>query len=212
MKPGLISRSMLILALAVATAVPRAWAGPEEDFQAGEKSYRSGDVTNAMSQLRKAADAGHAKAQARLAEILDASDYNEEAFAYYRKSADQGDVDGVFGLASMYSVGEGVKKDPVEAYKLYVLADEKGHPQAYMVIASAYIFGQLGIDEERRNSEEAARWMKLAADRDFLPAVEALAKAYRVGGFGVAPDAKQADEWDAKLKRLRRDGGAAKKP
>ena len=71
----------------------------------------------AMLGLRKAADAGHAKAQARLAEILDASDYNEEAFAYYRKSADQGDVDGVFGLASMYAVGEGTKKDPAEAYK-----------------------------------------------------------------------------------------------
>jgi hypothetical protein len=192
--------------------MPPAWAGTEEDYAAGEKAYRAGDVTNAMSQLRKAADAGHAKAQARLAEILDASDYNEEAFAYYRKSADQGDVDGVFGLASMYAVGEGTKKDPAEAYRLYVLAVEKGHPQAYMVIASAYIFGQLGIDETRRNSEEATRWLKLAADRDFLPAVEALAKAYKTGGFGVAPDAQQAADWDAKLKKLRKDGGAAKKP
>jgi hypothetical protein len=39
-------------------------AGQDEDFAAGMISYRRSDFATAMPHLRKAADAGHAEAQA----------------------------------------------------------------------------------------------------------------------------------------------------
>jgi len=178
-------------------------AAPEDDYKEGQKAYGRGDVTRAMTVLRKPADAGHAKAQALLAEILDRSEFNEEAVAYYRKSAEQGDADGEYGLAGMYASGEGVKKDPQEALKWFMKAADQGHAQALKVVAGAYIFGDLGLDDAARNSDQAAKWIKRAADVDFVPAVETLAKAYRNGGNGIEADAKQAEVWEAKLNKLR---------
>lgn len=189
----------LLVGLTIRTAA----AAPEDDFKEGQKAYGRGDVARAMTLLRKPADAGDAKAQALLAEILDRSEFNEEAFGYYRKSAEQGDADGEYGLAGMYASGEGVKKDPQEALRWFVKAAEQGHAQALRVVAGAYIFGDLGLDDAARSSEEAAKWIKRAADADFVPAVETLANAYRSGGHGIAPDAKQAEVWAARLNKLR---------
>ena len=189
-------------ALVTAVASCTAWAGPEEDFLAGEKVYDQGDVSQAMTLLRRAADAGHAKAQARLGEILDQAEFNEEAVDYFRKAAEQGEPDGEFGLASMYAAGEGVKKDQNEALVWFKRAAEKGHIQALKVVAGAYIYGDLGLDEVAQSSPDAAKWILRAGEADFLPAVEALSKAYRSGGYGLAPDAKLAELWQAKLNKL----------
>jgi len=200
------TRSALILMCAFLLAP---WAGrapaaaPEDDFKEGQKAYQRGDVAHAMTLLRKPADAGNAKAQALLAEILDRSEFNEEAFEYYRKSAEQGDPDGEFGLAGMYASGEGGKKDPKEALKWFIKAADQGHAQALKVVAGAYIFGDLGLDDADRNSDQAAKWIKRAAAADFVPAVEILAKAYRSGGMGIEPDPKQAEAWESKLNQLR---------
>ena len=191
--------SALLGILATRTAA----AAPEDEYKEGQKAYGRGDVTRAMTLLRKPADAGNAKAQALLAEILDRSEFNEEAFDYYRKSAEQGDADGEYGLAGMYASGEGVKKDPQEALKWFMKAADQGHAQALKVVAGAYIFGDLGLDDAARNSDQAAKWIKRAADVDFVPAVETLAKAYRSGGNGIEADAKQAEVWEAKLNKLR---------
>jgi uncharacterized protein len=180
-----------------------AWAGPQEDYIAGEKAYRQGDLSRAMTDLRRAADAGHAKAQALLGEILDQAESNEEAVAYFRKAAEQGDADGEFGLAGMYAAGEGVKKDPQEALRWFVRAADHGHLQALKVVAGAYIYGEFGLDDTARSTADAAKWIQRAAEAEFLPAVESLARAYRSGGYGIAPDAKLAEVWEAKLHKLR---------
>jgi hypothetical protein len=194
-------RFALLLAAAL-LALPAA-AGIEEDWIEGEKAYQRGDVARAITYLRKAADAGHGRAQARLASIMDASDFNEEAVAYYRKSADQGEPEGLYGLAGMYAVGEGVTRDSQEAFKLFVRAADAGHEHAARLVADGYLYGQFGLTEEQRNSEAAAQAIRRMAERDYVPAVEALAKAYRSGGFGIGPDAKEAEIWEEKLNKLR---------
>ena len=78
-----------------------AWAGPAEDYAAGDRAYRRGDVREAIAKLRPAADAGHAKAQALLGAILDASEQDEEAVRYLKLAAAQGEPDGMVLLASM---------------------------------------------------------------------------------------------------------------
>lgn len=190
---------MLVLAL----SCQGAWAGPIEDFAAGSKSYESGDVVGSIPILRRSADAGYAPAQALLAYVLDYSEYDEEAVAYYRKAADQGNADGQFGLGTMLSTGEGTKKDLVEARRWITLAAGQGHQRAINAMAQAYLSGQLGVAENERQGADALKWVRLAAGNDYLPAVDALAQAYRNGGLGLAADAAAAAQWQAKANELR---------
>ena len=180
-----------------------AWAAPEDDFRAGSQAYRTGDVVQAMALLKRSADAGHAPSQSLLAYILDKAEFDEDAVAYYRKAAAQGDAEGEFGLGSMYAAGEGVKRDRAEARKWITRAAEKGHELAIRTLALAYIKGELGIDESERGGAEALRWVRRAADTGELAAMAQLAIAYRTGAYGVAIDLKQAEALDAKLQAVR---------
>lgn len=176
-----------------------AGAGQEEDFAAGMLSYRRADFSTAIPLLRKVADAGHAEAQAVLASILDAADSDEEAVAYYRKSAAAGNLDGIFGLGGMLANGEGVAKDVKQARSLYLRAAEAGHKQAISAIAQAYIRGELDIPEDQRKGQEALAWINRAADDGFVLAIETLEKAYRTGDFGLSVDIQKADLLKKKL-------------
>jgi hypothetical protein len=188
-------------------------AAPEDDFRAGSRALHAGDVVQAMALLKKSADVGHAPSQSLLAYILDKAEFNEEAIAYYRKAAAQGDAEGEFGLGSMYAAGEGVKRDPVEARRWITRAAERGHATAINALAHAYIKGELGIDANERNNAEALRWVRRAADSGHLPAMENLALAYRTGAYGLAVDLKQAEALDAKVRAARgvADAGAKKR-
>lgn len=202
-----------ILAALLAWQIGLAWAAPEDDFRAGSQAYRGGDVVQAMALLKKSADAGHAPSQSLLAYILDKAEFNDEAIAYYRKAAAQGDPEGEFGLGTMYAAGEGVKRDLAEARKWITRAAEKGHAGAINATAQAYINGDLGIDAAQRKSEEALRWVRRAADAGHLPAMENLAVAYRTGGYGLAIDLKQAEALEARARVARgvAEKSAAKK-
>lgn len=178
-------------------------ATPADDFRAGSEAYRGGDVVQAMAMLKKSADAGHAPAQSLLAYILDKAEFNDEAVAYYRKAAAQGDPEGEFGLGSMYVSGEGAKRDLAEARKWITRAAEKNHAGAINVVAEAYINGGLGIDEAQRGGAEALRWVRRSADSGHVPAMVHLAAAYRSGAYGLAVDLKQADALEAKVRAIR---------
>jgi TPR repeat protein len=187
-----------------------ALAGPAEDYAEGNSRYAAGDLIAAMPSLRKAADAGHASAQALIAEILQQADEGPEAVTYYRKAALQGNADGQFGLGAMLAIGEGVAKDIKEARKWITLAAEQGHKLAINELALAYINGNLDIPEAERESAAALRWISAAADNGYVTAMERMATAYRNGEFGLEADQKTADQWSEKtrkalgLKQLRR--------
>jgi len=117
----------------------------EADVQAGIDAYDRGDLMAAIGHYGKAAEAGSALAQARLAWIQDLSEQNEEAVKWYRASADQGHPDGQYGLGEMYAKGEGVEKNLDEAALWFTRAAENGHAQAQRVLISAYENGLLGL-------------------------------------------------------------------
>lgn len=194
---------VLLLAAGLALAAGASAAGLDDDFNEGEAAYRRGDVVRAMEVLKKTADAGHAKAQAMYAEILDLSDFDAEAIDYYRKSVAQGDAAGQYGLGAMLAAGEGAKRDPKEAWSLFLKSAAQGNGRAIRAVANAVVYGELDLDDTVRNGPEAAGWLARAAELDHLPAVEALAKAYQSGGFGVAPDPQKAAQWTEKLNKLR---------
>ncbi|NJD36374.1 MAG: sel1 repeat family protein [Betaproteobacteria bacterium] len=200
---GAYWRSSAAIALVLGIGMGLANAGPEEDFANGMISYRRADFVTAMPLLRKAADAGHAEAQVVLASILDAAESDEEAVAYYRKAAAAGNLDGIYGLGVMLGSGEGVKKDVGEAKILITRAAEAGHKQAIRSLAQVYMRGELEITEEQRKGPEALKWITLAADDNFMPALETLEKAYRDGEYGLAPDAVKADELKRKIAAMK---------
>lgn len=174
-------------------------ADSQEDFVNGYAAYQEGDLIRAMSLLKKAADDGHAAAQAGFAYILDKSDEDEEAVRYYRLSAEQGHVDGMYGLGSMYLMGEGVAQDLAEARKWIEKAAAGGGEQAIRVLAEGYAHGGLGLSDAERTSERGAPWIKLAAEQGYLPMMEFLASLYEKGGMGLQPNAEEAAKLRARI-------------
>ena len=213
------SRAQRLLAaagLCLALVVPAVAGGaPADDYKRGEQAYRGGDVVSAMAALRRAAEQGHAPAQVLLAEILDRAEFNEEALGWYRKAAEQGDAAGEYGVGEMYLAGEGVKKDPGQAWFWFARAADKKYGPAIIALANAYIRAAIDAEPAAPDAARAAEWLRKAADFDYLPAVEALARAFREGGFGMARDAAQADRFTAKAESLRKklagDKGGKKK-
>jgi len=136
---------LLMVLLGLCTPVMADDASIEADVQAGIDAYDRGDLMAAMSHYGKAADAGSALAQARLAWIHDLSEDNAAAVEWYRASAEQGHPDGQYGLGEMYAKGEGVEKNPNEALLWFTRAAENGHAQAQRVLISAYENGLLGL-------------------------------------------------------------------
>jgi TPR repeat protein len=192
-----------LFALNLAPCCGTAHAGVEEDYAEGYLRYQRNDFTHSIPLMRRAADAGHVKAMVVLATMLDAAEVDEEAAQYYRKAADAGNLDGVYGLATMYASGDGVKKDVHEARKLILRAAEGDHLQSIWVLAQAYIRGELGIPDAERNGSDALKWVNQAAERDFLPALEALEKAYRTGtGYGLATNLAKADELKKRIDKI----------
>lgn len=162
-KPHLIARCVLALAglCAAGTAVQ---AGPAEDVQQAEASLAAGgDMFNAMALLRRAADQNHPVAQARLADLLHAAEFDKEALALYRKSAEQGEAAGEFGLGRMYADAAGVPRDAALALE----------------------------------------WYRKAEKKNYAPALDALARAYRTGDLGLTKDLAQASALEAKIRSIR---------
>ena len=54
----------------------------------------------------------------------------EEAFTWFTKAANQGDIYAEYNLGICYENGNGVKRNVPEAVKWFTKAAEKGHPRA----------------------------------------------------------------------------------
>lgn len=80
----------------------------------GQESAVADNVANAAA-LRAKAQAGHAPSQTKLADQLAAASDFTNALVWYRKAADQGEVEAQLALASLHLAGQGIAKNPQEA-------------------------------------------------------------------------------------------------
>ncbi|MBC5764044.1 tetratricopeptide repeat protein [Ramlibacter albus] len=161
-----LSTTRCVAAVAMLCAIAAgANAGPAEDLREAEAAAGAGDVHTAMSLLRKAADKNHPVAQARLAELLHAAEFDAEALDLYKRSAAQGEAAGEFGMGVMYANGAAVKRDDALALDWYRKAEKKNYPPALDAIARAYRTGTLGLPKDLAlaNELEARRKSLLAA-------------------------------------------------
>jgi len=118
----------------------------------------------------------------------DRGDY-EGAVGHWKLLAAAGDRESQFRLARMYFHGE-AGQDDAEAFRLYTLSAEQGHPRAQNNLALMYQEGR-GTESD---PEQAALWYRRAADRGLAVAQGNLGRMYELGR-GVPGDATQAALW-----------------
>jgi uncharacterized protein len=191
--------SHMLIALTLLTTSAAARADAEADYARGRDAYRINDVVGAMESLKKAADAGHAGAQALYGSLLDSAELDDEATPYLLKAAAQGDVEGEYGLAKMYFTGEATAPDPTDAGRLMRAAANKGHRAAIVTMALAFVHGDKRLDARNSNTPEARDMILKAAEFGEVEAIRAVALGYRAGKYGFARDAAAAEQWETRL-------------
>jgi len=110
-----------------------------------------------------------------------------------RRLAGEGDVNGEFELARMYSRGKGVRQDYSEALHWYRKAAEQGQIKAQFALGEMYLRGQ-GVPADYG---EALRWTQKAAEQNDPKAEAALGYMY-YNGKGVPQDYFEAARWYGK--------------
>lgn len=184
---------------------PASYAQPssadiEEAYNRGRLAWDDGDLINTMIILRMPADNGHAEAQALLGFIFDQSEDDAIAADYYRKSASQGNLEGMYGLAGFLISGDGgVKVDIPAARALYERSAEMRHAPSIGVMVESYVSGGLGVTEEERNGPSALNWYTIGAEIGIVKAFEQLIDANRNGKLGLAKNPEEADRLQAKM-------------
>lgn len=123
------------------------------------------DQAEAMKWCRKAAEQGHAIAQAELGRVSFIGqgvrqDYHE-AVKWYGRAANQGITEAQFGLVRCYLRGAGVDQDFTEAAKWCRVAACQGHVGAQSQLGAFYHEG-IGVPQDWC---EAVWWYRKAADQ-----------------------------------------------
>lgn len=136
---------------------------------AGEVAGQGTSVDAAVMARASAGDAaaemhvGESYARAAVAEhdrVQIAKDY-EQAAAWYRKAADQDNLDGELHLAALYrDGGTGLPRDMERAAALYRKAADQGDADAQATLGVLYSMGQ-GVPQ---SDVQAYFWLDLAAD------------------------------------------------
>jgi TPR repeat protein len=130
--------------------------------QAGAR-FQAGDHAGAAQIVRKAADAGNAVAQLRLALMYDQGDgvprSAKSAFVWYARAAAQGEPESLSQLGIFYEAGEGVDENWDLAAKLYQASAQQGWLKGQFTFGRAYQFG-IGVPQNR---QQAIAWYRKAA-------------------------------------------------
>ena len=153
-----------------------------------ESQYRTGlfcadngvqDLSEAATWLRKAVAQGHVGAS-KILKIVE-----------MKLSAQAGNADAQYELAQAYETGNGLEKDPSEAFKWYLKAAEQGHPAAQYQLGVCYDSGSIVA----RNPAESIAWFTKAANQGYVEAQYRLGQAYETGRNGIEKNFLEAQNW-----------------
>lgn len=190
-------------------------------IRAWMKNSTAGDQVGAVRALEYAASQGHVAAQYKLGRMYAGGDgvptNDLKAFEYFSKIADENAdampgsangriVGGAFVALGGYFVdgipGSYVKANPDRAFDMFhYAASYFGDPDGQYNLARLYMKGQ----GTRRDARQAARWMKLAAEKGHAPARAVFGEMLIRGGDGVPRQPVLGLMWLA----MARDGAEA---
>ena len=159
-------------ATTASTSTPKTTMTAEEMLEMGEDYYGKQNYVEAVKWYRKAAEQGHALAQATLgACYLTGTGITQsyaEAVKWYRKAAEQGQADAQYALGVCYYEGLGVTQSYTEAVKWLRRAAEQGQADAQYALGLCYGLGY-GVTQ---NVEEYKKWVRKAAAQGHKDAKE----------------------------------------
>lgn len=116
--------------------------------------------TEALRLYEAAAERGRPDAMERLAGMYFGAALNENGLRWLRAAVEAGNLDATAYLAQRHEFGELVPRNPREAFRLNLIAAEKGRTWSALHVAEAYHDGH-GVE---RDFAKAARWFQVAAD------------------------------------------------
>ena len=176
------------------TAVTDFPGTPRFIFQLGRALHSAGNVADALSWYRQAADLGHAAAKSNLGYVYANGAGVERddtaAFGWYRQAAEAGVVTAMAQVGVFYNYGRGVARDYRQAAQWYRMAAERGNGAAMTHLGILYRDGQ-GVE---RNPKTEVMWYRRAAEKGNLQGMYNLGHSYALGD-GVAKDLEQAVRW-----------------
>jgi uncharacterized protein len=106
---------------------------------------------------------------------------------YFRLAADKGNATAAFKLGELYEAGQGVARDPVQAFYWYMKAAAQNNKHGQLKIGWCYQKG-IGVQPDPKI---ATIWYRLAAENDNIWGYHMLAFML-ADGEGVVKDAAQA--------------------
>lgn len=112
------------------------------------------------------------------------------AVNYFKKAAEQGNIDAKIRLADCYYYGKGVLLDHNEAFRRYKEAAEFGNREAQNKLAMCYDDG-LGCPKDHKMAFE---WYRRAAENGHMYGQRNLAECYK-SGKGTAKDPAKMIKW-----------------
>ncbi len=150
--------------------------------------------TSSLTDTRRAADSGEARAQCVLGLFYEAGRGVEKdfvkAFEWYRRSAEQGDARAQRHLGVMYSGGRGVENDDVQAVMWWRRSAEQGDAPAQRYLGWSYETGR-GVEKD---FVKAVEWYRRSAEQGDAWGQSYLAEMYEYG-CGMEKNDVQAFLW-----------------
>ena len=116
----------------------------------------------------------------------------EEAWKYFARAANKGNVDGLIGIGSLYREGKGVAEDYALAEEWFMKAVNRGSVPGMLAIGALY---QEGGTNMGANYKRAAEWYKKAAYEGSKEGAEALAHLYFDGDRYFPKDYYKSYVW-----------------
>lgn len=157
-------------------------------YAAGEGVEK--DDAEAGKWTKNAAMQGNPDAAYTLAAVLYGQRNYTGALNFLKNAAEKGHMLAQVNLAQMYYMGEGVARNPAEAFKWCTKAAAQGSPVAQSRLGSMYYYG----DGVSRSYPLSAEWFLKAADQGDMIAQRGLGLMY-YSGQGVKQDYAQSAKW-----------------
>ncbi|MGM0915623.1 MAG: SH3 domain-containing protein [Pseudomonadota bacterium] len=161
------------------------------DYDAGLAEFQKRNFASAVHEWREAAEQGEGRSQFALGQMFEngagVKKSLDEAYKWYRISADNDVLDAQVRLAELYLSERVDGRGPADAVEWLERAAQSGHGGAQFQLGLMYLEG-FGVEED---AVAAARWFEQAADQDHVQAKNNLGSLYE-NGLGVEQDYSRA--------------------
>ena len=173
-------------------------AANDESYAEALALFKSGDVTSAQEKLKPLVEANNIPAIRLHADIYKKVGAFEEADKIYMKGIALGDAYCMYEYAiSLFPHGrpEHGKDDNKKSMRYLFQAAKKDFFMAHMQIASIYEHGELGV---KKDQDTAFKWILVAANKGYPPALKKMSDIYTKGLLGKAASKKKSDHYQKK--------------